>query len=132
MPCLFIYSNENKMLKILKPRTDNGNELKVKSKPEFKSSFKTWIRVVAFIVVAIFLPEQVAHAVEFDWRVLWNKPAIGASNAFTPGYVKDIHSVNIPLTVKNILLDISKQPVSSIKVSDKLTINLGNLLFGHY
>jgi cytoskeletal protein RodZ len=33
-----------------------------KSKPEFKSSFKAWIRVVAFIIVVIFLPEQVAQA----------------------------------------------------------------------
>ncbi len=124
MPCLFTYSNKKRMLKILKPRRDDRSELKVESKPEFKSSFKTWIRVVAFIVVAIFLPEQVAHAVEFDWRVLWNKPAIGGSNAFTPGYIKDIHSVNIPLTIKNILLDISKQPVTSIRVSDKLTLDL--------
>ena len=40
-------------------------------KPEFKSNFKSWIRVVAFIVVAVFLPEQVAQAVEYDWRVIW-------------------------------------------------------------
>ena len=41
-----------------------------KTKSEFKSSFKSWIRVVAFIVVAVFLPEQVAQAVEYDWRVI--------------------------------------------------------------
>ena len=39
------------------------------AKKEFKSSFKAWIRVVALIVVAVFLPEQVAQAVEYDWRV---------------------------------------------------------------
>ena len=33
-------------------------------KPEFKSSFKSWIRVVAFIVVAVFLPEQAAQAAQ--------------------------------------------------------------------
>ena len=39
-------------------------------KSEFKSNFKSWIRVVAFIVIAVFLPEQVAQAVEYDWRVI--------------------------------------------------------------
>mgnify|MGYP001607963188 CR=1 FL=1 len=56
-----------------------------KEKPEFRSSFKVWIRVVAFVVVSVFLPEQVAQAVEYDWRVIWNKPAAAASS---PAYLQ--------------------------------------------
>ena len=43
--------------------------------PKFKSRFKPWIRTVALIVALIFVPEQVAQAVEFDWRVIWRQPA---------------------------------------------------------
>ncbi|PIP20481.1 MAG: hypothetical protein COX40_04635, partial [Candidatus Omnitrophica bacterium CG23_combo_of_CG06-09_8_20_14_all_40_11] len=91
------------------------------AKKEFKSSFKAWIRVVALIVVAVFLPEQVAQAVEYDWRVLWNKPAIGT---IVPGYLKDLNNIDTALAIRNILKDIANKPVNAIKVSSNLTINL--------
>ncbi|MFH0763277.1 MAG: cysteine peptidase family C39 domain-containing protein, partial [Candidatus Omnitrophota bacterium] len=77
--------------------------------------------MVAFIVVAVFLPEQVAQAVEYDWRVLWQKPAIGT---FTPPYLKDIRTVDIPQTVRNILKDIAGKPITAIQVSPTQTIKL--------
>jgi len=92
-----------------------------KTKSEFKSSFKSWIRVVAFIVVAIFLPEQVAQAVEYDWRVLYHKPAIGS---IAPSYLKDLGNIDTALAIRNILKDIANKPVTSIRVSSNLTINL--------
>ncbi|MBU0547142.1 MAG: hypothetical protein KKH57_00055 [Candidatus Omnitrophica bacterium] len=92
-----------------------------KAKPEFKSSFKAWIRVVAFVVVAVFLPEQVAQAVEYDWRVLWHKPAAGT---IAPSYLKDLGNIDIALAIRNILKDIANKPITAIKVSSNLTINL--------
>ena len=92
-----------------------------KTKPEFKSSFKAWIRVVAFIIVAVFLPEQVAQAVEYDWRVLWHKPVVGT---IAPSYLKDINSIDTALAIRNILQDIANKPITAIKVSSNLTINL--------
>jgi len=91
-------------------------------KQTFKSNFKTWIRIVAFVVVAVFLPEQVAQAVEYDWRVIWQKPAVGTP--FTPSYIKDIRQIDIPLTIKNILKDISGRPINAIKISPTLTVEL--------
>ncbi|MEW6100835.1 MAG: cysteine peptidase family C39 domain-containing protein, partial [Candidatus Omnitrophota bacterium] len=91
-------------------------------KPEFKSSFKAWIRIVAFIVVAIFLPEQVAQAVEYDWRILWQQPT--SSPAFNPPYLKDIANIDVPLAVRSILLDISGKPINEIKISPTQTITL--------
>ncbi|MFA5725997.1 MAG: cysteine peptidase family C39 domain-containing protein, partial [Candidatus Omnitrophota bacterium] len=109
----------------LKAHTDDRVVIKAEAKPEFKSSFKAWIRVVAFIVAAVFLPEQVAQAVEYDWRVLWNKPALGLpSNTFAPNYLKNVQNINIPQAVKSILKDIANKPVTSIKISDNLTIEL--------
>jgi hypothetical protein len=87
----------------------------------FKSSFKIWIRIVASILLGIFLLEQVAQAVEYDWRILWQKPAL---NTFIPSYIKDIHSIDIPLTIKKILKDISGKPINAIKISDNFTIEL--------
>ncbi|KPK97558.1 MAG: hypothetical protein AMJ95_08510, partial [Omnitrophica WOR_2 bacterium SM23_72] len=91
----------------------------LKEQPEHKSRFKPWIRIVAFLVIAVFLPEQVAQAIEFDGRVLWNRPGV-----YVPTYLKDIQNVNIPLAVKKILLDISGKPVNAIKISPALTIEL--------
>ena len=95
---------------------------KIEPSPVFKSSFKTWIRVVAFIVVAVFLPEQVAQAVEYDWRVLWRQPA--APQGFSPAYLRDTRGIDIPLAVKNILKDIANKPVNAIQISPELTIEL--------
>jgi len=92
-----------------------------KAKPEFKSSFKAWIRVVAFIIIAVFLPEQVAQAVEYDWRVLWHKPATGS---IAPAYLKDTVNINTALAIRNILKDIANKPITAIKVSSELTISL--------
>ncbi|MBU2221113.1 MAG: hypothetical protein KJ722_00710, partial [Candidatus Omnitrophica bacterium] len=89
--------------------------------PAFRSNFKSWIRVVAFIIVVVFLPEQAAQAVEYDWRVLWNRPAL---STFAPTYLKDPRNLNIPITVKNILKDIAGKPVKSIKISPTLTVEL--------
>ncbi|MDD4953772.1 MAG: cysteine peptidase family C39 domain-containing protein, partial [Candidatus Omnitrophica bacterium] len=94
-----------------------------KQEPPFKSSFKAWIRVVAFLVVAVFLPEQVAQAVEYDWRVIWQKPA-APLGAFAPSYLKDARQMDIPLTIKNILKDIAGKPVNAIQISPTLSIEL--------
>ncbi|MFH0827154.1 MAG: hypothetical protein V1923_04650, partial [Candidatus Omnitrophota bacterium] len=91
----------------------------LREQPELKSRFRPWIRTVAFIVIAVFLPEQVAQAIEYDGRVLWNRPAV-----YTPAYLKDIQNVDIPLAVKKILLDISGKPVNAIKISPALTVEL--------
>ncbi|MFA5096533.1 MAG: hypothetical protein WC478_04240, partial [Candidatus Omnitrophota bacterium] len=99
------------MIKKPKPQTEDK---------KFHSSFKAWVRVVAFVVAAVFLPEQVAQAVEYDWRILWNKPAA----AFAPAYLQNVQNINIPQTVKSILKDISNKPITSLKISDNLTINL--------
>ena len=94
-------------------------------KPQFKSSFKTWMRVVAFIVVAVFLPEQAAQAVEYDWRVLWHKPA---ASAFVPAYLQNATNIDIPLAVKNILKDVSGKSVTAIRISPTLSVELGKPL----
>ncbi|MFA5145726.1 MAG: cysteine peptidase family C39 domain-containing protein, partial [Candidatus Omnitrophota bacterium] len=106
------------------PKQENQAELKpgLPEKATFKSSFKAWIRVVAFIVVAVFLPEQVAQAVEYDWRVLWQKP--GSLTPYSPNLTKDLRQLDIPIAIRNILKDISGKPINAIKISPTLTINL--------
>ncbi|MDD5486988.1 MAG: DnaJ domain-containing protein, partial [Dehalococcoidales bacterium] len=102
-------------------RKEQRTEARIKQPKEgFKSSFKSWIRAVAFIVVAVFLPEQVAQAVEYDWRVIWNKPVVGAST----GYLANLNNINTALTIRNILKDVANKPVNSLKVSSNLTIKL--------
>jgi len=100
-------------------KTETEPALKPRTKEEFKSSFKSWIRIVAFIVVAVFLPEQVAQAVEYDWHVLWQKP-----QAFTPAYINNIQNLDIPIAVKNILTDIAGKNITAIKISPTLTVEL--------
>ena len=104
-----------------KPRDDEDHLEQPEIKPKSNSSFKAWIRVVAFIVIAVFLPEQAAQAMEYDWRVLWQKPAIGS---FTPGYLRDLRNIDTALAIKNILKDIANKPITSIKISSNLTVDL--------
>src|SRR3989339_1712799 len=103
-------------------------------RPPFESGFKTWIRVAAFIVVTVFLPEQVSWAIDFDWRVLWPNTAsamgldksvlTGSSQTLAPEYVKDIYRINIPDTIKKLLLDIPSKPISTIQLSPTMSIEL--------
>jgi len=104
------------------PKPREEELLAATEKPRFQSSFKVWIRIVAFVVVAVFLPEQAAQAMEYDWRVLWQKPAVGS--VFSPSYLQDTRQLDIPLAVRNILKDISGKPVNAIKISPTLTIEL--------
>ncbi|MCX5714224.1 MAG: cysteine peptidase family C39 domain-containing protein, partial [Candidatus Omnitrophica bacterium] len=107
-----------------KPRTEDQTK-QPETKPKFKSSFKAWIRVVAFIVIAVFLPEQAAQAVEYDWRVLWNKPAAGSlGNTFTPNYLQNIRNIDTAVAIRNILKDIANKPITAIKISSNLTVEL--------
>ncbi|MCX5701159.1 MAG: cysteine peptidase family C39 domain-containing protein, partial [Candidatus Omnitrophica bacterium] len=105
-------------------QTDDGIVLEEEPKPKFRSNFKTWLRVVAFIVIAVFLPEQVAQAVEYDWRVIWGKPAVSPSNMYTPMLPGDLNALSIPSAVKSILLQISGKPITAIKLSETQIIEL--------
>ncbi|HNX80694.1 MAG TPA: cysteine peptidase family C39 domain-containing protein, partial [Candidatus Omnitrophota bacterium] len=87
-----------------------------------KSSFKLWIRVVAFVVIAVFIPEQFAQAIEYDWRVLWNKP--GMNTMINPAMLKNLANKDIPVAVKSILKEIANKPITSLKISPTLTIKL--------
>jgi hypothetical protein len=106
--------------------TDDRVATKEASKEKFHSSFKPWIRVAAFVVAVIFLPEQVAQAVEYDWRVIWNKPVISVplTGSFTPAQLKNVQNAAIPQAVRSILKDIANKPITSIKIADNLTIEL--------
>ncbi|PIP18898.1 MAG: hypothetical protein COX41_05775, partial [Candidatus Omnitrophica bacterium CG23_combo_of_CG06-09_8_20_14_all_41_10] len=112
---------------MIKPETHTEDRVvaKKEAKEKFHSSFKAWIRVVAFIVAAVFLPEQVAQAVEYDWRVLWHNPAVGA---IAPSYLKDLGNIDTALAIRNVLKDIANKPITAIKISSNLTINLDNPL----
>ncbi|MDP3142981.1 MAG: cysteine peptidase family C39 domain-containing protein, partial [Candidatus Omnitrophota bacterium] len=59
---------------------------------QFKSGFKAWIRAVALIIVAVFLPEQVSWAMEYNPAVLWRNilPAASVANGATPALISNI------------------------------------------
>ena len=107
-----------------KPRTEekenSAEQPKVQEK--FVSKFKAWISVVAFLVVAAFLPEQAAQAAQYDWRVIWNRQ--GAVSALSPLALTNPKTIDIPLTIKNILTNVANKDVNAIKISDDLTIAL--------
>ncbi len=91
------------------------------TKAEFQSSFKAWVRVMALILVVVFLPEQVAQAAQYDWRVIWQRPTTAV---YQPNFLKDINNLDIPLAVKNILKDIAGKPITAIKISPTITLQL--------
>src|SRR3989338_6455356 len=101
-------------------------------KEPFVSSFKAWIRVVAFIVAAVFLPEQVSWAIEQDWRVLWPNSALASSanaagrlsGGFAPGYTRNPININVPNTIKKLLQDINNKPITAIQLAPNVTVEM--------
>ncbi|MDD5409775.1 MAG: cysteine peptidase family C39 domain-containing protein, partial [Candidatus Omnitrophica bacterium] len=91
----------------------------ITAKEQFKSGFKAWIRIVALIVVAVFLPEQVAQAVQYDASVIWRHPVtVGTPLLKEPG------NIDTAIAVRNILTDISNKPVDEIRLSPELSVKL--------
>ncbi|MDD2752993.1 MAG: cysteine peptidase family C39 domain-containing protein, partial [Candidatus Omnitrophica bacterium] len=92
------------------------------SHQEYRSSFKTWIRVVAFIVLAVFLPEQAAQAAQYNWQAIWNQPV-----AYKP-LLADSGHLDIPVAVKNILTEVAGKSLTNIQLSPNLTLHLNEPL----
>ncbi|MFC1805262.1 cysteine peptidase family C39 domain-containing protein, partial [Candidatus Omnitrophota bacterium] len=93
------------------------------AKPPFKSGFKAWIRVVALIILMVFLPEQVAQAVQYDFSML-RGGAEAATGTFLPQGLNAPGQINIPLAVKRILNEVSGKPINAIQISPTLTLKL--------
>ncbi|MFC1675069.1 cysteine peptidase family C39 domain-containing protein, partial [Candidatus Omnitrophota bacterium] len=91
--------------------------------PRFKSGFKAWIRVVALVVLMIFIPEQVAQAVQYDFSMLW-KGSQGPTGTFLPQYAKNPGQMDIPLAVKNILSNMAGKKINAIRLSPEFTLEL--------
>ena len=73
-------------------------------------------------MVAVFLPEQVAQAIEYDPRVFWRH--LPQADAFAPAYLRDPAELDIPLSVRRILLDIANKPIDAIQISPTITVKL--------
>src|SRR5512135_918451 len=105
-----------------KEYTENEpNPVSIVDEPAFQSSFKSWIRVVAFIVASVFLPEQVAQAAQFDWRVLWQNQA---SASLAPSALTEGRNLGTALTVTGILNQIADKPIHELKLSPTLSLTL--------
>ncbi|MFH1397423.1 MAG: hypothetical protein ABIH27_02595, partial [Candidatus Omnitrophota bacterium] len=88
--------------------------------PVFKSRFKSWIRTVAFIVVAIFLPEQVAWAIEYNPAALWShlnplSALSSQSSAFsTPN--PEVFNKAVAQSVHRFLKPLINKPIAQVQI----------------
>ncbi|RJO64544.1 MAG: hypothetical protein C4540_03790, partial [Candidatus Omnitrophota bacterium] len=89
---------------------------------EYRSSFKAWIRVVAFIILAVFLPEQAAQAAQYNWQAIWQQPA-----AYKPLLANSAY-LDTPVAVKNILTEVAGKSLTAIQLSPNLTLQLNEPL----
>ncbi len=99
--------------------------------PCFKSGFKTWIRAVAFLIVAIFLPEQVSWAFEYNPAILWKTPSISLTSVaslnsavtptvFNKAVADSVYNFIRPLVNKNIS-QVQIKPGLNIEFNSKIT-----------
>ncbi|MGE5309375.1 MAG: cysteine peptidase family C39 domain-containing protein, partial [Deltaproteobacteria bacterium] len=88
-----------------------------KNTPEIKkSTFSPWLKTVALIVVAVFLPEQVSWAFGYDPTVLWNpQQYLGAGQE---GYVSNFVAEN----VKHSLEYLANKPLQQVKIAENLVV----------
>ncbi|MDD5292089.1 MAG: cysteine peptidase family C39 domain-containing protein, partial [Candidatus Omnitrophica bacterium] len=88
--------------------------------------FKTWMRVVALVLVVVFVPQQVAWAVDYDWRSIWRNSqpqAAGSSSAALAALpYSAIKSAGFE---KQIAFNI-KESLDSLRRSGSLSIQFNN------
>ena len=91
--------------------------MKTQTKVVIKSKYPRWIRVVAALVVLVFLPEQASWAMSYDPTILWApKQMVGAGQE---GYVSNFVAENI----KRSLDFLANKPLQKIKISENLVID---------
>ncbi|MDP8259876.1 MAG: ATP-binding protein, partial [Candidatus Gygaella obscura] len=93
-----------------------NEKVNAQPKEEFKSKFNLWIKVAALIVLCVFIPEQVAWATHFNPIAFLQNAGIYAPS------LSDLNTLDIPLTVKNILKDIEGKNINAIKLKDDLVL----------
>ncbi|MGD9014686.1 MAG: cysteine peptidase family C39 domain-containing protein, partial [Candidatus Omnitrophota bacterium] len=88
-------------------------EIKQQNKPRFK----TWIRVIALLVVVIFVPEQAAWAMGYDPSVLWApRFYFGSGQA---GYVANFVAENVHRSL-NFL---ANKPLGRVEIAPNLIVD---------
>jgi len=109
--------------------TQNANTLSGQSSldknteehPTFHSSFKRWIKIVAWIVILTFGPEQISWAVNYNPGVLWKSQAARYVDPSAPKAQQV--SAQIAGNVENILRQIA------YKENPQISLNLPNNAF---
>ena len=89
-----------------------------KPKQQSKFGFKTWIRAVALLVVAVFLPGQAAWAMGYDPSVLWApRYYLGTGQA---GYVAKFVAEN----VRRLINHIANKPLGQVQIAQNLVVDV--------
>ncbi|MBM3249061.1 MAG: hypothetical protein FJZ10_06570, partial [Candidatus Omnitrophica bacterium] len=98
-------------------------------KPE-KRRFPAWVRVVAFIIVAVFLPEQVAWAIEYNPAVLYRNLPQGMQTPLAGGIVQGPVNIASELivaeNVKRSLNGLSYKMLKNVKLDENLEVENKN------
>jgi len=105
--------------------TQSGAEKEKEQKLE-KPRFHPWIRAIAFLIVAVFLPEQVAWAIEYNPAVLYRNLPQGMQAPLAGGIVQGPVNIASELivaeNVKRSLSSLTYKTLKSVKLDDKLEV----------
>ncbi|MDD5618547.1 MAG: hypothetical protein PHG69_05580, partial [Candidatus Omnitrophica bacterium] len=87
--------------------------------------FKTWMKVVAFIVVAVFAPQQIAWAIDYDWHSIWRSTQVQTQATGAVAGVLPYAALKQAGFEKQIAFNI-KESLESLRKSDSLSIQFNN------
>ena len=107
-------------------KNHNPEPVVEEEKEQFQSSFKTWIRVVALLVVAVFLPEQVAWALEYNPATLWrhlNPLSFLQSSATNPTLDPKVFNHAVSQSVTHFLKPLVNKTVNQVQIKEGLVID---------
>ncbi len=91
--------------------------MNTQDKAVMKTKYPRWIRVIAALVVLVFLPEQASWAMGYDPTILWApKQLMGTGQE---GYVSNFVAENI----KRSLDFLANKPLQKIKISENLVVD---------
>ena len=108
---------------IRKPNPAVNSSQEFLSEHSFRSSFKSWVRTVALIIVIVFVPEQISWAFNYDPYVV--RPDKAKYYVSPYASEDELSSAKIANSVENLLRQVAyrEKPQIHIRLQDYLCLS---------
>src|SRR3989338_1366550 len=109
-------SSEQQIFKNAEEAYRHAAQFTPQDQTKFKSRFKSWIRTDALVILAVFIPDQISWAFNYNPAILWgNKDRIQTVNPETAS-VQEMSSAQIAASVENLLSQVAYKEKTQVQL----------------